>query len=423
LKETSIMLLRSLSSVAALALCAGMACAQVANPEIKREATGERAKTLAASELKPFSLDALALLSDWSGGTALTAETLKGKPALFVTWQCWNEFSPDAVKKFSELTASNPDLIVVAVHDERKYDDAKKWLADNKIVALSARDVGGKFRKALKVDADPDVYVIDKAGNLRFADIEGTSVVDAVKVVAGESVEQAAAAPKAFKDAALATQRQAQKPSSVTEAFKLGTKTKVLFTPPDASAYEKAPWPKKNEPEGLSATDLQGQKLPGAESFGTKEYWVTEKPEWSGKVIMLDFWATWCAPCKRAIPMIEDLAKKSRDDLVVIGVGGQSEDLKTFERWLTAHEHSYSQCFDEKQTLYKAFGIQGIPHCVLISTDGTVRWQGNPLQPGFRRIAEFIIEADPGIKVRRNAEAEAVKKASAAAAAASDSGK
>ncbi len=404
-----------ISAAAALVFSAGLALAQdIHSPQIKREGDGARRTALSAMELKPFPAGAWANLSDWTGGSAVTNESIRGKAVMIFTFQCWNVNSKQTIEKYKKFIDANPDLMVIAVHDNKKFDDAKAMIAENGLKVVLARDTAdNKFRKALKADVDPDTYLIDKSGNMRFADVDAGSVGDAVAIIAAETPEQAAAAPKAFKDGIELAKKEAAKPKKITDISSM----KVPFSPPDSSVYEKAPWPIKTKAEELGATDLQGQKLPNAATFGTKEIWVSPKPDWNGKVIVLDFWATWCLPCKMAIPTLEDMAKKNRDDLVVIGIGGQSEDLRTFETWLKGKSHAYAQCFDETQTLAKAIGIQGIPHCVVVSTDGTVRWQGNPLSPNFRKTVETVIEVDPGVANRRKAEAEALKRASATNAA------
>jgi thiol-disulfide isomerase/thioredoxin len=406
--------MKLLTAAATLALFAGAAVAQtqIANPEIRREGAGDRRNAMNALELKAAPADVWSGLSDWTGGEALTSATAKGKVVLVVTWQQWNANSTRALENIARLSASNPELIIVAAHDKRRWDEAKKFVAEKNLKVLLASDTDGKFRKGLSVDQDPDFYLIDRAGQMRFADIEEESVEAAVKLLLAETAEAAADAPKRFRDSIDQARRNAEKPRLSTDRLNTGPKLKVPFVMPDASAFEKAPWPQKNGPaEALGATDLQGQKLPNADTFGNKEVWLTEKPSWDGKVLLLDFWATWCGPCKKAIPTIEDIQRSNRDDLVVIGFSGTAEDQKTVQQYLRGKDSPYFHAFDEKETLLKAIGVQGIPHVVVISTDGTIRWQGHPAQPSFRLIVQAIIECDPGVQARRRAEAAVRKNA------------
>jgi hypothetical protein len=48
--------------------------------------------------------------------------------------------------------------------------------------------------------------------------------------------------------------------------------------------------------------------------------------------------------------------------------------------------------------------VNALPTVFVISTDGIVRWQGSPLSPEFRRVVDKVLEVDPGVKARRDAE-------------------
>ncbi len=55
------------------------------------------------------------------------------------------------------------------------------------------------------------------------------------------------------------------------------------------------------------------------------EKWLSEKPETSGKYVLIDFWATWCGPCRKAIPELNEFQKQFKDQLVVIGISDESK--------------------------------------------------------------------------------------------------
>jgi cytochrome c biogenesis protein CcmG, thiol:disulfide interchange protein DsbE len=178
----------------------------------------------------------------------------------------------------------------------------------------------------------------------------------------------------------------------------------VNFPLPDPSAYKDAKWPEKNQAQ-LSASDVQGSALP--KPLGN-ETWLTKQVKTDGRVIVLDFWATWCGPCIKAMPKMDDLYKENKKDLVVIGIS--DETRQQVEGFMKDHPHSYPMTIDEGRTVFSALDIKGIPHVVVISTDGIVRWQGNPHQPEFTSVVRKCIEADPGVAARRKAEIEYLKR-------------
>ena len=158
----------------------------------------------------------------------------------------------------------------------------------------------------------------------------------------------------------------------------------------DRSDYARAKWPSFNKSR-LSATDLQGQPLPVP--LGN-EKWILNERSLEDKVLVLDFWATWCGPCIAAAPMLHQIQDTYEGRLEVVGIGG-SESEADFKKYVLKKKGNYAQMFDAKQTLNNAMGVSGIPHVVIVSTDGIIRWQGNPHNPEFRRAVAATVAADP----------------------------
>jgi cytochrome c biogenesis protein CcmG/thiol:disulfide interchange protein DsbE len=155
-------------------------------------------------------------------------------------------------------------------------------------------------------------------------------------------------------------------------------------------------YPKPVQKE-LYGNDLRGKPAPAF----TPGEWLTAEPDRAGKVVLIDFWATWCPPCRKAIPELNGLQAKFKDDLVVIGVGNEpAEKIKAFT---ATTKVQYALSTDEKETMNKSVGVKGIPHVLIISTDGVVRWQGFPFsseEPLTADIVKQIIDADPGVAAR-----------------------
>ena len=117
------------------------------------------------------------------------------------------------------------------------------------------------------------------------------------------------------------------------------------------------------------------------------ETWLSEKPKMEGKFILLDFWATWCGPCKKGIPHMNALSQKFEDNMVVIAISKESE-AKVKKMNYPVIE--YYSAMDVSGKLNSVYGIKGIPHAVLIDPDGFVRWEGFPTLSGHKLTSSVI---------------------------------
>ena len=115
--------------------------------------------------------------------------------------------------------------------------------------------------------------------------------------------------------------------------------------------------------------------------------WLTDEPKREGKFVLIDFWATWCGPCRKAIPELNIFSEKFKDDMVVIGISAEKEEV--IKKMITPIINYYS-AIDSTRQMEKIIQITGIPHVLLIDPDGIVRWQGYPLLQGFE-LTETVI--------------------------------
>lgn len=147
--------------------------------------------------------------------------------------------------------------------------------------------------------------------------------------------------------------------------------------------------PKKEaKPE---ATLKVGSKAPAVKA----DKWVkgTEVKSFeSGKVYVMEFWATWCPPCIKSIPLLTDL-QKTHKEVTVIGMAsserkastGDDKRLEKVESFVKGKgaEMEYTVAYDANGTMGKdwlrAAGQNGIPCAFVVDGDGKIAWIGNPL--------------------------------------------
>lgn len=104
--------------------------------------------------------------------------------------------------------------------------------------------------------------------------------------------------------------------------------------------------------------------------------YVVGDPVNPGKPALVEFWATWCPPCRSTIPHLNALHDKWKSKLQMVGITNEGEDaVKNFINELPMN---YSVACDESGKYSRSLGVRGIPHAFLIDESGAIRWDGNP---------------------------------------------
>jgi cytochrome c biogenesis protein CcmG/thiol:disulfide interchange protein DsbE len=168
--------------------------------------------------------------------------------------------------------------------------------------------------------------------------------------------------------------KAAVKQSELAQANALYTKT-VREAPAPRKPPEMAPGPaepgEEIPPHPIYAKSFLNQHVPNL----TIEKWLTDPPEIQGKFVLVDFWATWCGPCRRSIPILNDLQARFKERLVVIGLSNESEEVV---RRMTEPKIDYAVAVDTQGRTSRAAEVKGIPHTILVDPKGIVRFEGMP---------------------------------------------
>jgi len=113
-----------------------------------------------------------------------------------------------------------------------------------------------------------------------------------------------------------------------------------------------------------------GDQVPELELPGNGQ--AVKLPKQPGKVIYLDFWASWCGPCRQSFPWMNSMQEKYKSqDFQVIGVNldGQAADA---EKFLAKVPAKFTIAYDAKGNSARQYGVKGMPTSLLIGKDGKV---------------------------------------------------
>jgi thiol-disulfide isomerase/thioredoxin len=114
----------------------------------------------------------------------------------------------------------------------------------------------------------------------------------------------------------------------------------------------------------LAVSPIAMSDLPTGQDFDLAEY--------QGKVVVVDFWASWCVPCRRSFPWLNAMNAKYADDgLVIIGMNVDQEPAKATE-FLQKYPASFEISYDTNGVLAKEFGVQAMPSSFVIGRDGQI---------------------------------------------------
>jgi peroxiredoxin len=104
--------------------------------------------------------------------------------------------------------------------------------------------------------------------------------------------------------------------------------------------------------------------------------------EFKGKVIILNFWATWCPPCRREIPDFIELYENYKDEgLQIIGVNLDGGDTRPIKQFLEEYKINYSVVLGDGNIIEDYGGIRAIPTTFIIDREGNIREKYIGYQP------------------------------------------
>ena len=281
----------------------------------------------------------------WLGGDAMDRDAFRGKVTVIQSVG-GKASARAALEKAKKALPEGATLL--GLHTPDQADRGEDSLKGNP-PCLVAIDTTGTWCDALGVWKKPVNIVVDKAGVVRYVGLTEAGLKAKVPALLAEEVDDSV----------------------------VGRERPAPVGAPEAKPTEDVKWPEFLAPVSGGA-DMRGKKVP---AFNV-EKWLTQRPDPGTRLVAMDFWATWCPPCRAAIPHVNELHQKFGDDVLFVGISDEKEaaynqGLKKYK--LKPADFKYSLALDSKSTMKGFFQISGIPHMAIFSPDGIVRWQGHPM--------------------------------------------
>lgn len=287
----------------------------------------------------------------------LTWEDLRGKVVVVQSWTSKDSPGRAAIERAENvLKPFGEQVKVIALHTPDGSEGADKFLKQREMTMPVILDREGKFCDEFGFFKKPANVVIDKHGIIRYAGLNPNGLREAVKGL-------------------------------IDEAFDPEKKGEPRPAPElkDTSDIE---WPPHNTGR-LSAANVQGKKGPALFA----ETWVSAQPDLTGKVVIIDFSATWCPPCRASFPHMSQLQEKFRGSLEIIAI--TNETPQAFRDGLTKYNIApasikFSVASDPATRTMKAVNGNAWPHALVLSADWVVRWQGHPAELNEQTLRQII---------------------------------
>ena len=405
--------------------------------DLPREGTSQRRATLDAMELKPFDTSLWKDLSDWTNGEPVDASTMPGKVIVIYTW---TSYLPTSLRPISTLTRlekqyGDKGLVVVGVHPDAAWSDAPAQLKRRRGNFRIARDTTGAFRKALLVDQDPDFYLIDRAGQLRFADLDTSALTRAVEILVGETTEDA----RTLNDRLEAERDKADeafgRTQDIRQEVQLSDIPELPFPEPSPDAYASVKWTRIVTDEEARNSRNRPPPPPGSRPEFDAGAYYPSKPNFKGRVTVAYFFNPEVYQSFQTYSEeANHLQKALGRDGVVLGVmtpkvdpnnrSNRNREKIDPQKWASDFIE-FAKTRDPKHTLVSdmsgsfvaaltanqrgsrddgVFAPGNMPYVAIVSSDGVIRWHGPVSSRWFKFMLDEVLRLDPGIQARREVE-------------------
>ena len=287
-------------------------------------------------------------------GEEISLENYRGQVVLLDFWATWCPPCiaeiPNVKKTYEKYKDQNFQIIGISL--DKSKEPLEKYIEKKELSWRQYWDNTGKISNLYKVQAIPSTFLIDGAGIIRKTSLRGHALEHAVAELVKENLVKPA-------DMSTKTPESGSQSQSIP-----ATKVIKQDTTPQKDELIKSLGAGPSEWIGKPAPDFQVTDLRG-EEFSLKDY--------SGQVVLLDFWATWCGPCITEMPKVKKTYEKYKDQkfqIIGISLDRSEEPLAAYVK---KEELAWVHYWDESRELRTLYGVRAIPSAFLIDGEGVIR--------------------------------------------------
>ena len=115
--------------------------------------------------------------------------------------------------------------------------------------------------------------------------------------------------------------------------------------------------------------------------------------ELRGQVVMINFWASWCGPCRQEMPLLDDLYKQYKDyGFTLLGIN-VDENHDAAEKLLSQVPVTFTILFDPTSSVTELYNVDAMPSTILVDRDGNMRYLHRGYKPGYEKIYDEQVKA------------------------------
>jgi cytochrome c biogenesis protein CcmG, thiol:disulfide interchange protein DsbE len=126
--------------------------------------------------------------------------------------------------------------------------------------------------------------------------------------------------------------------------------------------------------ESKSKHELMNNPAPSLAGESVNGKGKVSLDQWKGKVVLVDFWATWCEPCKKSFPKLEELrVKYGASGLEIVGISEDDEDGGAIKKFAETYGAKFPLLWDKDKSLAGKYKPPNMPSSFLVDKNGVVR--------------------------------------------------